>query len=144
LSRLYDFKFPRTSPVVKFLIATGLGWLAGFGGYWGLLELGPVAAVFASYIPALLVGAFFLARYVRAQREFLARKTPWRDFAIISAAEWVAATGTAFWAEERLRSPGLVEIFVLAFGAATLVRYVLRKEFLQDIRGLRRSGREEM
>src|SRR4051794_15291375 len=33
LSRLYDFSFPRASPVVKFLIATACGWLVGLGGY---------------------------------------------------------------------------------------------------------------
>lgn len=143
LSRLYDFKFPRTSPVVKFLIATGLGWLAGYVVYLGLLNHGPLAAVFIGYIAALLVGAFFQARYVRTQREFLARATPWLDFAVISTTEWMAATATAFWAQQRLLVPKNGEIFVLAFGAATLVRYVLRKEFLQDIRGLRRSPRDE-
>ena len=29
LSRLYDFTFPRASPVVKFLIVLGASWLAG-------------------------------------------------------------------------------------------------------------------
>jgi hypothetical protein len=35
------------------------------------------------------------------------------------------------------------ELFLVAFGAATIVRYVLRKELLQDIRGLRREIRRD-
>jgi hypothetical protein len=67
----------------------------------------------------------------------LPRPTPWQDFLVISAAEWVVATLTAMWVSRRVNSPGIVETFVLCFGAATIMRYVLRKEFLQDIRGLR-------
>src|SRR4051794_340394 len=40
LSRLYDFSFPRASPVVKFLIATACGWLGGFAAYWLLVHRG--------------------------------------------------------------------------------------------------------
>lgn len=141
LSRLYDFKFPRASPVVKFLIATGLGWAVGLGAYLALLKLawGPVAAIALAYIPALLLAAVFQARYVKAQREFMSRRTPWADFAVISAVEWLAAVTAAWWASRRLLAPGRWEIFFLSFGAATMVRYVLRKELLHDIRGLRRQ-----
>ncbi|MGO8699536.1 MAG: glycosyltransferase [Limisphaerales bacterium] len=140
LSRLYDFKFPRASPVIKFLIATGLGWAAGLGAYFMLVrwQFGTVVALAFAYAPALVVAALFQARYVKTQREFLARQTPWVDFALISGAEWLAATVTAWWATRRLLTPGRWETFILSFGAATLVRYVLRKELLHDIRGLRR------
>jgi len=140
LSRLYDFKFPRASPVIKFLIATSLGWAAGLGAYFTLIRetVGPVVAITFAYAPALVLAALFHARYVKTQREFLARQTPWVDFAMISAAEWLAATATAGWATRRLLAPGQWETFILSFGAATLVRYVLRKELLHDIRGLRR------
>ena len=141
LSRLYDFKFPRASPVVKFLIATALGWAAGLAAYFALLKwtIGPVAGMVIAYVPALVVAALFQARYVKTQREFLVRHTPWVDFAVISAMEWLAATATAWWATRRLLAPGRWETFVLSFGAATLVRYMLRKELLHDIRGLRRQ-----
>src|SRR5206468_3644663 len=33
LSRLYDFYYPRASPILKFLIATACGWLIAFGPY---------------------------------------------------------------------------------------------------------------
>ncbi len=141
LSRLYDFKFPRASPVVKFLIATAACWVMGVLVYYGLLELawGRVFAVGAAYALSLPVAALFQARYVQAQLEFMARRKPWLDFAVISTAEWLVATGTAWWAVRRLYEPRRWEIFLLCFGAATLVRYILRKELLQDLRGLRRQ-----
>ena len=43
----------------------------------------------------------------------------------------------------RLNHPTPADIFFLSFGCATVVRYALRKEFLQDIRGLRRDLRKE-
>lgn len=141
LSRLYDFTFPRASPVIKFLIATAASWLVGFAAYLGLLRsgVGPVAAPTWAYLPALVVTAIFHLRYVGTQREFLARPRPWLDFAVISAAEWIACGLTAWWTSHRVIGASAIEVFVLCFGAATLVRYILRKEFLQDIRGLRRT-----
>ena len=141
LSRLYDFKFPRASPVIKFLIATAASWLVGLAIYLSLLRggLGPVAAPTWAYSAAILVTIIFHIRYVRTQRDFLIRPHPWRDFAVISAAEWIACGLTAWWASHRVMRTSATEIFVLCFGVATLVRYVLRKEFLQDIRGLRRT-----
>jgi dolichol-phosphate mannosyltransferase len=139
LSRLYDFKFPRASPVVKFLIATALSWVVGLAVYLLLIGCGygKIESPILAYLPAVFVTALFHLRYVRTQREFLPRPTPWQDFLVISAAEWVVATLTAMWVSRRVNSPGIVETFVLCFGAATIMRYVLRKEFLQDIRGLR-------
>jgi len=141
LSRLYDFTFPRASPVIKFLIATVASWLVGLAIYLSLLRggLGPVAAPTWAYGAAILVTIIFHIRYVRTQREFLIRPHPWRDFAVISAAEWIACGLTAWWASHRVMRASALEIFLLCFGVATLVRYVLRKEFLQDIRGLRRT-----
>lgn len=141
LSRLYDFSFPRASPIVKFLIATGLGWLVALGLYLPLIRAGCgfVEAIALAYLPALAVTAIFHMRYVRTQREFLARQTPWLDFALISATEWIGASLAAELMSTRVREPGIWETFIYCFGFATLVRYVLRKEFLLDIRGLRRN-----
>lgn len=141
LSRLYDVTFPRASPVAKFLIATALSWFVGFAAYLVLLRggVGPLAAPILAYPPALLVTAIFHLRYVRTQREFLARPRPWMDFAVICAAEWIACALTAWWISHRVVGASAVEVFILCFAVATLVRYILRKEFLQDIRGLRRT-----
>lgn len=135
LSRLYDYTFPRFSPVVKFLISVALAWL-------------PAAAVFAathsilaSYPVAIGVTALLHLRYVNAQREFILRPRPWLDFWMIALGEYACAFAVALYL--KFRAPGLtaVERFLLPFLVATVVRYVLRKEFLHDIRGLRRDPR---
>jgi hypothetical protein len=47
------------------------------------------------------------------------------------------------WATRRLIHPGELEVLLLAYGGATVARYVLRKELLQDVRGLRRDLRKD-
>ena len=145
LSRLYDFTFPRLSPVAKFLIATGCGWLLGFAVFltlsrWGMV---PMRAATLSYPAAVLATAVFHLRYVRTQREFLLTRTPWRDFWLISLGEWAACAATATWIANRVRTVHALEVFVITYSAATLARYVLRKELMQDIRGLRRDVRRD-
>lgn len=98
-----------------------------------------MSSIAAAYGCALVVTGIFHIRYVRTQREFLPRESPWVDFAVISTAEWIAAILAAWWVGERVISPGIGETFFLSFAFATIARYVLRKEFLQDIRGLRRE-----
>jgi dolichol-phosphate mannosyltransferase len=147
LSRLYDFSFPRASPVIKFLVVTGLGWLAGLAAYLVMRQnhVGPVAGPVLAYIPAIGVTSIFHARYVARQREFIVRPRPWLDFVVISVAEWMTCLLAAWWVCRRVNHPTHLETFILSFGAATAMRYVLRKEFMQDIRGLRREIRlEEM
>jgi len=140
LSRLYDFQYPRLSPVSKFLIATAVSWLIGFAVF---VLLGgathPVRAPILAYPAAILATAIFHVRYVRTQREFILRRRPWLDFAVISAAEWLVCAAAAWWTARRVSNPGTLEIFLICFGLATIARYILRKEFLQDIRGLRKT-----
>jgi dolichol-phosphate mannosyltransferase len=145
LSRLYDFTFPRLSPVVKFLIATGCGWFVGLGLFLVLFGAGvvPTRAAPLSYPAAVLTTAAFHLRYVRTQREFLLTRTPWREFWLISLGEWIACAGAAAWIAHRVSSIHPLEVFALTYGAATLARYVLRKELMHDIRGLRRELRRE-
>jgi dolichol-phosphate mannosyltransferase len=145
LSRLYDFTFPRLSPVVKFLIATACGWFVGFALFVVMSRGGmvPMRAATLAYPGAILATAAFHLRYVRTQREFLATRTPWRDFWLISLGEWAACALAATWIANRVREIHALEVFVLTFGAATVVRYVLRKELMQDIRGLRKAPRRE-
>jgi dolichol-phosphate mannosyltransferase len=143
LSRLYDFRLPRASPYFKFLVATGLGWLAAWVVLFGILEgraLLPFACT-ASYVAAVLVTALFHARYIRTQREFLVTAHPWRDFWLIVTAELVACAAVASWLANSLRSPTTATVSLLSFGSASVVRYVLRKELLQDVRGLRQERR---
>ncbi len=141
LSRLYDFCYPRSSAVGKFGVVLVLGWIAGSAAAWVLSRAGwtPAAAVIGGYGAVIAVTALFHARYVRTQRAFLPRKTPWRDFAWISTGEWAACAAAAMYATGRLIVPGFVETTLLAFAAAAVTRYVLRKELLQDIRGLRKD-----
>jgi dolichol-phosphate mannosyltransferase len=139
LSRLYDYTYPRASPIVKFLIATGCAWAAGLAAFVLLLWVGTERdlAPPAAYVVGILVTAVFHLRYVRTQREFIVRRRPWMDFWIISAAELVTCAAAGKWLIMRVPDLPAAELFVLSFGAATLMRYVLRKELLQDIRGLR-------
>ncbi len=141
LSRLYDFMYPRASPIVKFFIATAAGWIVGLGTYLPLIRSGDgqVRAISIAYLPAIAATAIFHIRYVRTQREFLSRQTPWLDFVVISVAEWIVAMLAAWWIDRRVNEPGLWETFFVCFVLATLTRYVLRKEFLLDIRGLRKT-----
>jgi dolichol-phosphate mannosyltransferase len=145
LSRLYDFCYPRAAPVVKFLIATGCGWFVGLGAYLLLIARGvsPRWAVPVSYLGAIVTTAAFHLRYVRTQREFLLTRTPWRDFAMVSAGELASGLLAAVWLTSRAPQVHPLEVFVVGFGAATVARYVLRKELMQDIRGLRKDLRRE-
>ena len=49
----------------------------------------------------------------------------------------------AIYIDLRVQHAHWIELFLLPFVAALFVRYVLRKEFLLDIRGLRRDFRKE-
>jgi dolichol-phosphate mannosyltransferase len=143
ISRLYDFYFPRSSPMLKFLIVVACGWLAAFGAYMTLMAHGVswLAGPSIAYGLTIAATAVFHFRYVRTQREFMVSPHPWRDFWIISLAEWISCAGAAYWLAHRARvNPP--EMFALAFGVATVARYVLRKELLQDVRGLRSGPRE--
>lgn len=147
LSRLYDFTFPRASPISKFSIATISGWIAGILAYVLFIRFSvhprSAAAVIISYSFVIAVVAVFHARYVHTQREFIVRPRPWLDFAVIALWEWLICAATAIWMTRRVDHPSMTELFVFSFGSATVMRYVLRKEFLQDVRGLRRELRKE-
>jgi dolichol-phosphate mannosyltransferase len=143
LSRLYDFTHPRTSPVVKFLIVLAFSWLIAFGVMMAMWRSGVDApwAVTLAYLGAIIVTAAFHLRYVRTQREFLVRPKPWRDFTLISLAELITCAAAAFWVYAKLSCPTIADMFFIPFGCATVVRYALRKELLQDVRGLRKEIR---
>ena len=144
LSRLYDFCFPRGSPLVKFALAAGLAWFIGFALFVALLFAGfkPMPAASLSYPAALVVSAILHARCVRTRRlvfPTLPPPHPWRDFVAVALAEWAACALAAIWIAARVREIHVAEVFGLTYAAATLTRYVLRKEVIQDIRGLRHA-----
>ncbi len=121
-----------------------IGWAVGLSIY-SLLHMrgcNRVLDVVVGYLSAILLTAMFHNRYVRTQREFLATRHPWREFALTSLAELSACTLAALWLQGRLANPNAFDLPVLCFLGATAVRYVLRKELMQDIRGLRRDLRD--
>jgi dolichol-phosphate mannosyltransferase len=145
LSRLYDFTYPHFSPIAKFLIVAALGWLIGLGVARALVRVvsDRWQAVAISYLAVLLVEAAFHRRYIRTQREFILSRRPWTEFSLIAIVEWMTCSVAALWATQRVINPSTFEVLAIAYGAAAVARYVLRKELLQDVRGLRRDLRKE-
>ena len=143
LSRLYDFTYPRASPIAKFAIATAAGFLVGLAGFLiASRAAGLTVATLVGYLLSVVVTGVFHARYVRTQRDFLVTTRPWLDFVVISAVEVLAAVTAAAWLGRHTTADiGNVERFAIAFAVGLVFRYVLRKELLQDVRGLRRDLR---
>lgn len=137
LSRLYDFSFPRSAPMLKFLIVLATGWLVAFGSFMTAMAhgFGWVQGPALAYGLAIAATAVFHFRYVRTDRELIPSPHPWCKFWLISMCEWTACTAAAWWLSHRaIVNPP--EMFVLCFGCAALIRYVMRKELLQDLRGI--------
>jgi dolichol-phosphate mannosyltransferase len=143
LSRLYDFTFPRASPILKFLIATILSWATSLLLLIPLLAAGnsPLRSIALSFPLSLLTLAAFHYRYVKTQREFLPRQRPWTDFTTLATCEYAAALLTAAWLQSRTPNLPVAETIAITFTLAAAVRYALRKELLADIRGLRQEPR---
>lgn len=145
LSRLYDFTYPQLAPIVKFGVVLAIG-LLGAAGVFAVTRVmggGLLTATLLAYPAHILITAIFHARYIKVQREFLVTRRPWLYFWLIAAGELAVVAATAYWLKWRLQEPGSLEVFVLTFLAGTLTRYVLRKECLLDVRGLRRDLRAE-
>jgi dolichol-phosphate mannosyltransferase len=145
LSRLYDFCYPHLSPIAKFLIVLALSWLVGLAVFQLLLlaEVRPSLAPPIAYLAGIGVTGVFHLRYIRTQREFLLTRHPWREFVMVAMAELIVCTFVGIWVVTRLDPARAWEVFLFPFAAATIVRYVLRKELMLDIRGLRRELRRE-
>jgi dolichol-phosphate mannosyltransferase len=143
LSRLYDFSYPRASPILKFLIAVTAGGLFGSCIFCSLREmhLNLSACIVGGYIAAIAVTIFFHIRYVRTQKSFLLTRHPWRDFLAVALAECIAVAIVARWLCKHATSTAGFELFAISFFCGIVVRYVLRKELMHDIRGLRKEIR---
>lgn len=140
LSRLYDFSFPRIIPLIKFAVVVTLSCLVGLGAYELLtrshnLYLWQCSVL--SYAVALAVTAMFHARYVRTQGYWLVRPHPWLDFFASALVELGMCGAIAWFLDHRLRSPTAWELYLLPFAGAIVARYIMRKELLLDVRGLR-------
>ena len=138
LSRLYDYRFPKGSGRVKFLIAAACG-IAGAAAIIGFLH-GMLHSSFTLALPLGLVGMIlitlvFFARFVSAQREFILMRHPYREFLLISIAE--CATGSAVGLGLFNRH-GIWWAMAGAFATVLGIRYLLRKIFQHDVRGVRR------
>jgi dolichol-phosphate mannosyltransferase len=145
LSRLYDFTFPHASPILKFLITVFAGYGMGICIFLALNEPGRrrTVSILIAYLAGIMVTAVFHLRYVRTQRDFLLTRNPWRDFFLIASAECIAVAGIAHWMNHHSLAITSLDVFTISFFGGILVRYMLRKELLHDIRGLRREIRVE-
>lgn len=137
LSRLYDYRFPRGSPRVKFLIVCACGAAVSLGGMALLVQwaqVGFIPALAMGLAAMILVTLLFFVRYVRTQRQFIRMKHPYLEFSLISLGEWCAGLLTG-WAAHRVC--GIPTSALCAIGSLVLVRYGLRKLLLHDVRGIR-------
>jgi dolichol-phosphate mannosyltransferase len=135
LSRLYDFHFPRGSPILKFIIASLLGWLAGCSAF--LILPGLITGVFAAALANQLVLLLFYRRYVATQRKFLVIRHPWADFILIALAEISSTLLCAAYIGRNVPTATRWEALAIGLLGGIVVRYILRKELLHDLRGLR-------
>jgi dolichol-phosphate mannosyltransferase len=139
LSRLYDYRFPRLSPGIKFVVVVLLGLLLAAGADVWLARAGtpgPWRAA-GAYVASLVLTAVFHLRYVRTQRAFLVRRRPWRDFAISVLAELTVVSGVAWLVASRFDQPSRFELLLIPFACGIVMRYIVRKELAMDVRGLR-------
>jgi dolichol-phosphate mannosyltransferase len=140
LSRLYDYRFPKGSPRVKFLIAAAAGAMACLATVAGLDALHFMFALsLAAGLLAMIAVTFaFFLRYIRTQRDFVLMKHPYSEFLYISLAEFLFGyfTAATLPSSHNLLRVGAGIVALLA------VRYTLRKLFLHDIRGLRGRHKE--
>jgi hypothetical protein len=125
------------------VLACSWAWAAPL--YYVLANAGfrTFQAAVAAYPLAALITSLFHYRYVRTQRAFLTTKTPWRDFFFVSLFEWCACALGAVWVASRVNHASAIEVFIISFGAAAFARYLMRKELLLDVRGIRREIRRD-
>ncbi len=136
LSRLYDFRFPKAAPRIKFLIAAACGSVACVGLYYAASATG------AAFLPALTAGLLamiavtllFFIRYVRAQKTDTAMRYPYLEFTIISMVELVAGLLCGQFASAHT---GRFPAILCALAALLISRYLMRKALRHDLRGLR-------
>ena len=137
LSRLYDYKFPKASPRIKFLIAAACSATACMALYFlcsAVAEIAFLPALAMGLLAMIAVTLLFFVRYVRTQKADIAMRHPYAEFGIISIVELAAGLFTGGIA---LPHVGRFFAVVIAIAAGLIVRYLMRKLFRHDLRGLR-------
>lgn len=139
LSRLSDFRFPAASPHLKFVFATACAWLVAFAVYVRLVarDVNPVLAPALAFAGAILATALFHVRALRTGNRPRWDSRAWADFALLAVGEWAICTLAAQWVAYHVLRASVLEVFVVAFGAAAAARYVLRRRVTHDVRGVR-------
>ncbi|NNM84443.1 MAG: glycosyltransferase [Phycisphaerales bacterium] len=141
LSRLYDYKYPKGSPRLKFLIVGAFGACAALAAVHVLYEwmhLPYLPALTAGLLAMVIVTLAFFVRYVRTQRAFIIMRRPYLEFALISTTEVVGGILAGIFAN---RIWGPLPATLVSLLAVILARYLLRKVFLHDVRGLHKTAR---
>ncbi|RBP45325.1 glycosyltransferase involved in cell wall biosynthesis [Roseimicrobium gellanilyticum] len=139
LSRLYDFKFPRFSPIAKFVAAFALTWSMALPLFLGLTALGwpphisfSIALLFSHGVHALLHW-----RYLNTEGVPETVTHPWVGFIGMIFAELLVGNLTLWWLLAELRAPTPIKIFTIATIVTAVCRYMLRKELRHDLRSLK-------
>ncbi len=137
LSRLYDYKFKKGSPRVKFLI-TALG--SAIVGYLVALAVEAAGthrldAVAVGIMATLAMTSLFFGRYLRTQRKNVTSLHPWSAFLVICFVEFLVGIWLAWVLVPRWPFAAVVPF---CLGTGILVRGVLRVASGLDVRGLRR------
>jgi hypothetical protein len=140
LSRLYDYKYPKGAPRVKFVICAAAGATACLA-VCGILH----QYMLYNFPFAMAVGLFamiavtllFFARYVRTRAGLLATDRPYGEFIEMSLAEFFAG-----WTFACLTNSNLAVVRAsVGIAVLLLVRYAARKVFRHDQRGVRAEPR---
>lgn len=136
LSRLYDFVFPSASPHVKLVIGTACAWLVSFGLYVRLVahDVNPVLAPTLAFAGAIGAMALFHHRSIRARNRPFSNRRAWTDFAFLALSQWAVCALTARWVAYHVLRASVTQVFLLAFGAAAVAGYVLRRRMTRDVR----------
>ncbi len=136
LSRLYDFRFPKAAPRVKFLIAAACGSAACLALYYAVFAAGAafLTALALGLLAMIAVTLLLFIRYVRTQKSDIAMRHPYLEFTIISTVELVAGLLCGQFARAHA---GRLAAVLCALAALLISRYLMRKVLRHDLRGLR-------
>ncbi len=142
LSRLYDYKFPHGAPRAKFIISGVCGALACIGLFLlghTLAEIPFLSALALGLLGMISVTLLFFIRYVHTQKSELVMRHPYAEFGIISAVEFIAGLAAGWFAARR---SGEIIAVLWAITVVLIARYLMRKVFHHDLRGLRHQRRQ--
>jgi dolichol-phosphate mannosyltransferase len=126
LRRLYDFKYPRFSSGIKFLLVNFFGFLLNWLTFFTLVpqfSMVKLVLIFA-YLPTLGVSAVFYYRYRKSHRNFL----------MTSTLEFLSVAGFIFYAP--LASPiDPMSTLLFMTGTGVTTRILIRKFLGQNLLG---------